>query len=145
MHPRRPDLVEALLARDGPGDLEAAQRAVDRLAAVPTEPGFVLQIPLLRLRALLARAHADEAGYQRFLHGFGTRAQHSHSGEDDQPTIMSVYGPTGATAYFGMTDISKPKEGETVVVPKPVPPKPSGLPRNPPQNIVLFRSKNQPN
>ena len=29
---------------------------------------------------------------------------------------MSVYGPTGATAYFGMVGIGKPKEGETVVV-----------------------------
>lgn len=37
-------------------------------------------------------------------------------GEDDQLAIMSVYGPTGATAYFGMTDIGRPKEGETVVV-----------------------------
>jgi NADPH-dependent curcumin reductase CurA len=37
-------------------------------------------------------------------------------GETDQLAIMSVYGPTGATAYFGMTDIGKPKAGETVVV-----------------------------
>lgn len=37
-------------------------------------------------------------------------------GETDQLAIMSVYGPTGATAYFGMTDIGRPKEGETVVV-----------------------------
>ncbi|WP_044512750.1 NADP-dependent oxidoreductase, partial [Mycobacterium simiae] len=37
-------------------------------------------------------------------------------GADDQLAIMSVYGPTGATAYFGMSDIGRPKEGETVVV-----------------------------
>lgn len=37
-------------------------------------------------------------------------------GESDQLAIMSVYGPTGATAYFGMTDIGRPKPGETVVV-----------------------------
>jgi NADPH-dependent curcumin reductase CurA len=37
-------------------------------------------------------------------------------GEQDQLAIMSVYGPTGATAYFGMTDIGKPQPGETVVV-----------------------------
>jgi NADPH-dependent curcumin reductase CurA len=37
-------------------------------------------------------------------------------GEQDQLAIMSVYGPTGATAYFGMVDIGKPKPGETVVV-----------------------------
>jgi NADPH-dependent curcumin reductase CurA len=29
---------------------------------------------------------------------------------------MSIYGPTGATAYFGMNDIGKPQAGETVVV-----------------------------
>jgi NADPH-dependent curcumin reductase CurA len=29
---------------------------------------------------------------------------------------MSVYGPTGATANFGMTGIGRPKKGETVVV-----------------------------
>ncbi len=37
-------------------------------------------------------------------------------GVTDQLAIMSVYGPTGATAYFGMTDIGRPTEGETVVV-----------------------------
>jgi NADPH-dependent curcumin reductase CurA len=37
-------------------------------------------------------------------------------GETDQLAIMSVYGPTGATAYFGMTDIGQPQPGETVVV-----------------------------
>ena len=36
-----------------------------RLAAVPTDPGVVLNdIWLLRLRALLARAHGDEAAYR---------------------------------------------------------------------------------
>lgn len=34
----------------------------------------------------------------------------------DQLAVMSVYGPTGATAYFGMNDIGKPQPGETVVV-----------------------------
>lgn len=34
----------------------------------------------------------------------------------DQLAVMSVYGPTGATAYFGMTTIGKPQPGETVVV-----------------------------
>ena len=33
-----------------------------------------------------------------------------------QLAAMSVYGPTGATAYFGMTGIGKPRAGETVVV-----------------------------
>lgn len=34
----------------------------------------------------------------------------------DQLAVMSVYGPTGATAYFGMTDVGRPQPGETVVV-----------------------------
>ncbi|MBX5485319.1 Putative NADP-dependent oxidoreductase YfmJ [Mycolicibacterium hassiacum DSM 44199] len=36
--------------------------------------------------------------------------------EVDQLAVMSVYGPTGATAYFGMMGIGKPQPGETVVV-----------------------------
>ena len=34
----------------------------------------------------------------------------------DQRAVMSIYGPTGATAYFGMTGIGRPGAGETVVV-----------------------------
>ena len=60
-------LAEALLQRGGQGDLEDAQAAIDRLAAVPTDPGFVLdEITLLRLRALLARAQDDEAAYRDY-------------------------------------------------------------------------------
>ena len=33
-----------------------------------------------------------------------------------QLAAMSVYGPTGATAYFGMVGIGKPQPGQTVVV-----------------------------
>jgi len=60
-------LVESLLRREAEGDLSEAEAAIERLAAVPTDPGFVLHaLPLLRLRALLARAHGDEAGYRDF-------------------------------------------------------------------------------
>lgn len=69
-------LVEALLARGSAADLDAAQRAVDRLAAVSTEPGFVLhEMPVLRLRALLARAHGDETGYRQFAQRLATGAR----------------------------------------------------------------------
>lgn len=34
----------------------------------------------------------------------------------DQLAMLSIYGSTGATAYFGMTDIAKPQPGETAVV-----------------------------
>jgi adenylate cyclase len=60
-------LVELLLQRGTDDDLREAQAAVDRLAAVPTEPGYIVyEISLLRLRALLARAHGDEAGYRDY-------------------------------------------------------------------------------
>ena len=60
-------LVESLLQRGTSADLEEAQAAIDRLAAEPTDPGYVLfEVPLLRLRALMARAHGDAATYAQF-------------------------------------------------------------------------------
>jgi adenylate cyclase len=60
-------LVEALLRRGTAEDIQAANSTVERLAAVPTDPGFVLhEIWLLRLRALLGRAHGDAAAYAHF-------------------------------------------------------------------------------
>ncbi|PJE19234.1 MAG: cyclase [Mycobacterium sp.] len=60
-------LVQALLTRAMPADIQEAHAAVERLAAVPTEPGFVVnRIWLLRLRALLARAHGDEEAYRDY-------------------------------------------------------------------------------
>ena len=37
-------------------------------------------------------------------------------GLTDQLAVMSIYGPTGATAYFGMTGVGKPQAGDVVVV-----------------------------
>jgi adenylate cyclase len=60
-------LVEALVHRRGEADLEEARMTIERLAAVPTDPGFVLhETCLLRLRALLARARGDETGYRGY-------------------------------------------------------------------------------
>jgi adenylate cyclase len=57
-------LVESLLQRGTSADLKEAQAAIDRLAAEPTDPGFILfELPRLRLRALLARARGDAATY----------------------------------------------------------------------------------
>ena len=42
--------------------------------------------------------------------GFSDRAAIDH------PAVLSVYGPTGATAYFGMNDVGRPQPGDTVVV-----------------------------
>jgi hypothetical protein len=53
--------------RGSDGDFDEAQRAIDRLAALPTEPGFVLHdIWLLRLRALMAQAKGDDATYRDY-------------------------------------------------------------------------------
>jgi adenylate cyclase len=60
-------LVEALLRRGADTDLQDAQAAIDRLTAVPTEPGYITHdFWLLRLRALLARVQGDEAAYRDF-------------------------------------------------------------------------------
>ncbi len=60
-------LVESLLQRGAEADIREAKDAIARLAAVPTEPGVVLiEIWLLRMRALLAQAEGDEATYRDY-------------------------------------------------------------------------------
>jgi hypothetical protein len=60
-------LVETLLDRGADGDVAEAEAAIERLAAAPTDPGFVLhELALLRLRALLARTRGDAAAYADF-------------------------------------------------------------------------------
>jgi class 3 adenylate cyclase len=57
-------LVEALLDRGDYSDIAEAEAAIERLAAAPADEGLVIRdIWLLRLRALLARAHGDGAAY----------------------------------------------------------------------------------
>ena len=59
--------AELLLQRDTDRDQREAQTAIERLAAAPTDPGYVLhELPLLRLRALLARAQVDEDAYRDY-------------------------------------------------------------------------------
>ena len=60
-------LVESLLGCGADGDIAEAQAAIDRLTAVPTDPGFVMhELPLLRMRAQLAGAQGDEASYRDY-------------------------------------------------------------------------------
>ena len=67
--------AEALFCRGRNGDLEDASTAIDRMAAVPTEPGLVLRdIWLLRVRALLARARGDDAAYRDYRDRYRTMA-----------------------------------------------------------------------
>jgi len=57
-------LVETLLDRGTDADMAEAEAATERLAAAPADEGLVIrEIWLLRLRALLARAHGDAPAY----------------------------------------------------------------------------------
>ena len=68
-------LVESLLQRGTEADVREAEAAIEKLAAVTVEPGFVLfELPLLRMRALLARTHGDESGYREFRDRYRERA-----------------------------------------------------------------------
>jgi hypothetical protein len=57
-------LVETLLERGAEGDLAEAQQAIDWLANLPDDGSAILEITLLWLRALLARARGDDVGYR---------------------------------------------------------------------------------
>jgi len=60
-------LVETLLDRGAESDVAEAQAAIERFLAAPADEGLVIRdIWLLRLRALLARAHGDPAAYADF-------------------------------------------------------------------------------
>jgi class 3 adenylate cyclase len=56
-------LVETLLDRGAESDVLEAKAAIDRLARLPADDNVLRDIWLLRLQALLARAHGDAAGY----------------------------------------------------------------------------------
>jgi hypothetical protein len=60
-------LVEILLDRGSDADAAEAEAAIERLATAPADEGLVIRdIWLLRLRALLARAHGDATAYAHF-------------------------------------------------------------------------------
>jgi adenylate cyclase len=68
-------LVEALLWRRADGDVDEAVAAIEKLAAIPTDPGYVVnELPLLRMRALLARVRSDKAGYREYADRYRVRA-----------------------------------------------------------------------
>jgi adenylate cyclase len=60
-------LVESLLCRGLDTDMQEAAAVIERLSAVPPNPGFVLnEIPLKRMRALLAQTLGDETAYRDY-------------------------------------------------------------------------------
>lgn len=59
-------LVETLLAGGTAGDVTDAEAAIERLAQATADDNLAMrEIWLARLRALLAQAHGDDAGYRR--------------------------------------------------------------------------------
>jgi hypothetical protein len=59
-------LVETLLDRGAESDVAEAEAAIERLATAPADEGLAIRdIWLLRLRALLARAHDDAEVYKQ--------------------------------------------------------------------------------
>jgi class 3 adenylate cyclase len=69
-----PVLVETLLRRGDEGDLRLAEEATDRLADAPVDGLAVAAVILLRLRALLARARGDDAGFGEFARRYRREA-----------------------------------------------------------------------
>jgi hypothetical protein len=60
-------LVETLLDRGADSDVAEAEAAIERLAARPANEGLAMRdIWVLRSRALLARAHGDDARYREY-------------------------------------------------------------------------------
>ena len=61
-------LVTALLLRGNDTDMDEARTAIDRLAAASVERGCVVnELSLLRMRALVARATADQTAHRDFV------------------------------------------------------------------------------
>ena len=105
-------LVETLLERGARDDAPEAEAAIERLATAPADDGLVgREIWLVRLRALLARAHGDEAAYTRLSgslprHGdiAGLRGTH----EVGRGDAMKAAAPSGVVTFL-FTDV----EGST--------------------------------
>ena len=69
-------LVETLLDRATDADVTEAETAIQRLPEAPTDGGFAMcDIWLLRLHALLARAHGDAAAYASLRDGYRDMAK----------------------------------------------------------------------
>jgi len=68
--------VETLLERGAEDDLTEAEEAIDRLANLPADDGWAIrEITLLRRRALLACARADETAYRDYRDRYRTMAK----------------------------------------------------------------------
>ena len=94
-------LVETLLDRGADGDLPEAEAAIERLAAAPTDDGVAMRDTwLLRLRALMAGAHGDEARYREYRDRYRDMAKtlgfEGQPRNGRMPGVGSVFMVTGA-------------------------------------------------
>ena len=105
-------LVETLLERGSEGDVAEAEAAIERLADAPADDGLVIrEIWLLRLRALLARAHGDAAAYARLsgsLPRHGDIAWLRRTYRVGRGDAMTAPAPSGVVTFL-FTDV----EGST--------------------------------
>jgi adenylate cyclase len=69
-------LVESLLRRGSDADIDEADEVVARLAAFSAKSDYVVyDVVLLRLRALIARAHGDESAYRELVDRYRAMAE----------------------------------------------------------------------
>jgi hypothetical protein len=69
-------LVETLLDRGAKADVVEAEATIERLASAQADDGLVMSdVWLLRLRALLARAHGDAASYRDYRDRYRAMAE----------------------------------------------------------------------
>jgi class 3 adenylate cyclase len=68
-------LVETLLERGADGDLAEAQGAIDWLANLPDDRSAIVEITLLRLRALLAVARGDDVAHRDLVSRYRAMAE----------------------------------------------------------------------
>ena len=67
--------METLLERGAEGDLAEAQEAIDWLANLPDDGSAIVEITLLRLRALLARARGDDVAHRDLVNRYRAMAK----------------------------------------------------------------------
>jgi adenylate cyclase len=68
-------LVTSLLQRTAEGDLERARATIESLAAAPSDEGSVMNdLPLMRLRAMLAAETGEEHVYRQLANRYRARA-----------------------------------------------------------------------
>ena len=85
-----------------------AEAAIERLAAAPADEGLVIRdIWLLRMRALLARAHGDETGYRDYRDRYrddGDIAGLRRAHEVGRGDAMTAAAPSGVVTFL-FTDV----------------------------------------